>query len=162
MLYRVRQFIQALLAGAKHIDYYWVSEVLPPNLYKLYLEMPRYEQVHSYRVAQDIARSSNDPYLLQAALLHDVGKVYGKHHMSMLGRCLAVILDKFSPRLLRCLAREHYPFWSFYLYIHHPKIGADKILRAGGDQQVAYIIRNHHTRTHDTAISLLHKVDSSR
>jgi len=81
--------------------------------------------------------------LLQAALLHDVGKA---GHLGLWHRVVVVLLERFAPAMLWRLADEQpgsrgYPFFA---YLNHPRWGAERAGEAGCDGLTVELIRRHH------------------
>jgi hypothetical protein len=55
----------------------------------------------------------------------------------------AVLLGRLAPGLLRRLASNEPRSWRhpFHLYLHHPSMSAELILRAGGSPRAAAFVR---------------------
>ncbi len=68
------QGLRALTAFSRPIDYALVESILSPELTTLFKRMRQSEQEHSIRVMQTLRSQGHDqPNLMVAALLHDVG-----------------------------------------------------------------------------------------
>jgi hypothetical protein len=125
---------------------------LPPALAALFVRMPRPYQWHALNVARRLlAQGQRDPILLQAALLHDVGKwdpATGRR-VRLLPRIATVLLRRApgGPRLLHRIGSGppsagswRYPW---YLQGHHPALGAALAARHGARPEVVALIRYH-------------------
>src|SRR5262245_53175210 len=95
---RLRQGIRALLAWARPVNFDRASNVLSPELLSLFRQMRRSEQQHSLNVLRTLQGwGYNDPALLTAALLHDVGKTRAPFHLW--DRVLVVLTRAAAPAL---------------------------------------------------------------
>jgi hypothetical protein len=161
-LYRVRQFLRALLASLRPLDEVEQAEVravLIASAWPLFAAMPRADQRHSLNVLHAIAqnKASGTPALtaesaggrealLQAALLHDCAKRAGG--VQLWHRVAGVLLKAFWPGVLLrwgagpAPARSNwrYPFWA---YVNHPSSGASLAAQAGCPPLVVWLIRYH-------------------
>ncbi|OQY26479.1 MAG: hypothetical protein B6243_14220, partial [Anaerolineaceae bacterium 4572_5.2] len=94
----------------------------------LFLRMSAADQQHAIAVLQSLRdRGEDHPPLLQAALLHDVGKAMGQ---PLFHRVAIVLLQTFWPAALVKLADaplNNCPVWRrpFVVHAQHPQIGAD-------------------------------------
>jgi len=81
--------------------------------------------------------------LLQAALLHDVGKA---GHLHLWHRVAVVLEERFAPAMLRRLADDRpgslgYPFFA---HLNHSQLGAERAREAGCDGLTVELIQLHH------------------
>ena len=142
-----------------------LAATLPPGGRALFATMSRNDQRHSLTVYRALAsRGCQDPDLLAAALLHDVGKGGGR--VPLWVRPPVVLLHAFAPGLLRSLTRAPasgapVPWWRrpFYYAWHHPDVGADLAARAGLPERAVLFIRTHHLP--DGPAAELHAVDDA-
>lgn len=75
LIYRSRQFWQAFSSHAAQQDDELLKSILSEDQIELFRRMQKSEQVHSLLVLEAlIDQGEQDPDLLSAALLHDVGK----------------------------------------------------------------------------------------
>jgi hypothetical protein len=144
-LYRVRQAIWALSAQWRPLDLRALDEYLSQEQRKLFLEMSRSDQRHSLAVFEYLQKNgSGDRALLQAALLHDIGKVEGQ--VRLWHRVIIVLIRAFSPKLLIRLARDRIGSWRYplFLYLEHARLSGERARLAGVSSEVESLIREHH------------------
>jgi hypothetical protein len=142
--YRVRQFASALLARVSPDDLLEADEVLPPDAQKLFRRMSASDQRHSLNVMRTLRRQGHtEPGLLEAALLHDVGKsaarIYPWH------RAIIVLSAHFAPGLLAGLVSGEQRGWRrpFVVHRQHTEIGAEWVAQAGCSPLTVSLIRRH-------------------
>lgn len=138
---RVRQFWRHVRAGVSDEERGLVSRVLPDGAVALFDEMPVADQRHGLDVAQHLlAAGVDDADVLAAALLHDVAK---GHRMRLWHRVAGVLLEAFTPSLLRRLASPDVRSWRypFHLFLHHSPMSAEAARAAGCSERCAAFIR---------------------
>lgn len=105
MFYRVRQFIWALSAYWKDIDYNFVNKHLDKDEKKLFNMLSKCDKYHCFRVAKDAEDLAydegkiNKEDLIKACLLHDIGKI--NKSPNPIEKGILVILDKVTSGRLR-------------------------------------------------------------
>lgn len=116
-LYRVRQVVWAAQAQWRPLDLGAFGEYLNQEQQALFLAMSRSDQRHSLAVFQRL-RSANmsDPALLQAALLHDIGKAAAD--VRLWHRVIVVLARACFPKLLDRLAQDRSPSFQSERGIH--------------------------------------------
>jgi len=129
MFHLARRFFGFLTARPLGpVDQAFVSESINPQLQALFY-MQRYEdQRHALDVT---ARVAHDPELIEAALLHDIGKT--TVHLGAIKRSVATMW-----------AATSLPIWGEWLsYRDHGPIGAE-LLEAHGAGALAISFTRHH------------------
>jgi hypothetical protein len=154
-----------------------VDTLLPPAARTLFAAMAISDQRHCLNVQQVLrAHGCDDRELLQAALLHDIGK--GGRRVPFWVRPVIVLLKRLAPQVLAWLAGPYHPLYApkgrsayavdvlscvtgwrrpFYAAWYHAAIGADLAATAGLSPRVALLIRTHHQP--DGPAAVLHAVD---
>ncbi len=146
LFYRFRQFWWAITARIQEEDRALVARILPPGAQALFWRMAPGDQRHSLAVLRTLlAWGETHPALLQAALLHDVGKAASplapwERALIVLGKALGP-----WPRRLGC---SRWPILRCWIrrvrrYQAHPEIGAAWALEVGCDPLTVALIRRH-------------------
>ncbi len=147
LCYRVRQFRAAIQAEVQTEEWQLVAQVLTATEYRLFLDMPRYDQRHCLDVYTTLIRAGcSDPHLLRAALIHDCGKVDDNGRgLPLFWYTLVTMLNKVAPGLYRTAAASgRGPLRPFRLYAEHAWRGAQMAARAGSPAEMVAIIRHYH------------------
>jgi hypothetical protein len=141
---RVRQFLAAMRARVSDDETAVLKQHLDPPQRDLFRAMSPIDQRHCLDVFNSLLRQGHsDPDLLQAALLHDVGK----RGIRLWHRVAGVLLEAFWPALLKKLAVNRPQSWlyGFYIYRHHADLSAELAKRSGCSPSVVELVRGHHT-----------------
>ncbi len=141
---RLRQGVRALFAWARPVDTALAAKILSPELLRLFQRMRRSEQQHSLNVLRTLqAQGHNDPALLAAALIHDVGKSRVAFHLW--DRVLVVLVKAAAPRLARKCGQGTPTGWRrpFAVSQQHPQWGAEMAAAAGADPLLVQLIADH-------------------
>jgi len=159
MLYRIKQFFNALWAKVTTDDKKFVSNYLSDDESNLFYSLPVYEQAHCIRVAKDVLQNSRmssekQRVIVRAALLHDIGKLAGG--LGIITKSLMVLLDRFMPRFIKRFSRLK----MVDTYYNHPE-KAFLFIKDENDY-FSFLIRNHHNYSvsRDEGLMLLHEADS--
>jgi putative nucleotidyltransferase with HDIG domain len=118
-----------------------IRRVLPPPLRALFLRQTVGEQAHALRVMQRLASSGVQTErlpLLQAALLHDVGKT--RAPLSLAERVAVVLVGRFWPWLIK-----HSNWRPFVTARRHAEWGAELCAEAGAPELTVDLVRRHQT-----------------
>ena len=136
-----------------------VAQQLGPSLETLFWQMDRCDQRHGLDVYHTLHKAGHrDAALLQAALLHDVGKAGGG--LTLVHRVTVVLLEKHAPHLLERWTQDGRT-WRAPLvrHVQHAQLGAQWVLEADISPQAAEWIRRHHTDPTDDRLAALQWAD---
>jgi hypothetical protein len=153
LVYRTRQFWQAVSTGSSREDMELAATVLNPSQLKLFRQMQKSEQTHSLRVLKELRNQGEENIDLQiAALLHDVGKI--KLPLRIWERVLIVIGKVFCPDCVKRWGKVDGDEsledlgWrkAFVVAEQHPVWGADLVSQSGGSDLTVSLIARHQER----------------
>ena len=117
-------------------DEAWVASALSDEEHRLWLRMSGVDRRHAVgvgrRVEQAMGTGETPPWVLAAALLHDVGKV--PSGLGTLGRVAATVAG-LAGRM---------PGGRMGLYLRHSQVGADMLESAGSHPLTVAWAREHH------------------
>lgn len=170
LLHRIWQLVSALTAEIKADEIAFVNLYLNPLEQNLFYRMSVVDQRHALDatyIARELAagqRGEEDPLLIRAALLHDIGKRDGE--LTILDRTLIVIFQHFWPRRMTIWAlegrggfvrnRRH----AFFVAVNHGERGAAALAEIGCDQRIVDLVRDHHRPgMNDWRMSILQEAD---
>ena len=142
--HRVGQFFLYWRARLTRADVAFIEATLPPALAALFCRMTPGEQIHSLKVMRWLADHGHTrPELLQAALLHDVGKSVAP--ISLWERVEAVLVRWLLPGPYARWGQAEPRGWRkpFVTATQHPEWGADLAAQAGAAPLVVNLIRRH-------------------
>jgi hypothetical protein len=166
-LHRVNQFFLYLGAQLTPEEAALAAAVLPPALLALFRRQTPGEQKHSLKVMRWLAqRAPQEAELLQAALLHDVGKSVAP--INLLERVEAVLVRWLLPGPYYRWAQSKPRGWRkpFVTAVNHPAWGADLAAQAGATAPVVNLIRRHQDKEaapvseEDRLLSLLQQAEN--
>ncbi len=140
MIYRMKQFIQGLLARTTKEDLAFIEKYLNKEEIKLFKKLRVSEQYHSLQVAYGCtSKFPHNITLIRAALLHDIGKIGS--NLTLINKSIVVICIRlnFKKDILPKFIQK-----SLYYKNHHPKIGYDILSNMKVEADILYLIKNHH------------------
>lgn len=141
--YRIKQFFWCFSAYIDIYDKEFIEKYLNENECELFYKLPKYEQKHSIRTAKDVHKvlrnnKLDNEMLIKAALLHDIGKIYCK--LNPIDKGVLVIMDKITKGHLK----KYKDVKKIYVYYNHAEIGYNLLMKYNYDDELLYLIRNHH------------------
>ncbi len=144
--YRLNQFRRARRDAPTKEILARAQAVLSPSLFELFSKLLPFEQAHAIRVLDALTtQGMNDPDLLSAALLHDIGKI--KHPLRPWERAIAVLVKKFLPiRFQKWSQGEPAGLTAgAVVAAQHAIWGALLAAGAGANEQIVWLIAHHDT-----------------
>jgi len=144
VIYRVGQGLRALTTWMQPVEDAQAAQMLSPALYALYRRMGRSERQHSLRVLRVLQTvGHDDPDLLVAALLHDIGK--SRASFGVLAKTLVVLVKAIAPRYYWRWGSGSARGWRrpFAVSVQHPAWGAALVAGAGGSPRAVELIARH-------------------
>ncbi len=144
LLYRIQQFRRAHQDAPTSEGLSQAETLLTPPLFNLFQQLLPFEQAHAIRVMEGLAvQGYDDPELLVAALLHDVGKMHV--HLAPWERAMYVAVKQVFPGLAarwgkmppKGLRR------GFVVAAQHARWGAELAEQAGASPLVVEWIARH-------------------
>ncbi len=162
-LYRVRQLTLSLKAAPLiNTEIEFVKGLLTPEQAELYFALALYEQRHALRVCRTLQEAGYgaDRELLQAALLHDLGKHDPQtgRNVPLWGKAANVVLTKIGgSKLVTRLASPASASWRyvFWLQSNHEQRGATLAQAVGCSERVVALIVGRD----DPAVNILRWAD---
>ncbi len=140
MIYRIQQFYRGLFAKVTSEDHQFLQKYLTDQEIILFRRLRISEQRHCLNIAYDCRSvKKNNPVLIKAALLHDVGKV--ESNLTLVNKSLVVLIIKLHipKKLLPKFLNK-----ALYYKKHHPELGAKGLEEIGTDTSVVFLTRYHH------------------
>lgn len=169
ILYRVRQFWSTLFIKQDYLELDQTLASLSIEQQSLFIQLHPGEQKHAVRMLRRLLeQGENQPDLLVAALLHDVGKL--RYRMNPLERAMVVLVNAVMPKQahrwgeLPLIVWDDLPSWrkAFIVAEHHAEWGAEMARKCGVSVLTENLIRWHQQPHLQDAgaeeTSLLHKL----
>lgn len=141
--HRVKQFYWAINPKISSEDLGFLNNNLNRSELKLFYKLPLYDQKHSIKVAYDVKyvckkKNIDSRLLVKAALLHDIGKVYKK--LNLIDKSIMVLADNVTKGSIKRFSNIK----KINVYYNHGKIGRDILKDYNYDEDLLYLIENHH------------------
>jgi putative nucleotidyltransferase with HDIG domain len=134
----------------------------------LFETMPSYDRQHALIVARALeSEGHDDPDVLAAALLHDVGKTaHQDGALRLVHRVAVVLMRALGSGVLESVAEDQPGSWRhpFHVQRFHASIGADLARNAGCSPRTVQLIRCHEDRidqTEDPELAALQAADNA-
>ncbi|RNC28996.1 MAG: hypothetical protein AWM53_00916 [Candidatus Dichloromethanomonas elyunquensis] len=168
MFYRMNQFFKALLPQINNQEYHWLNSILTPAERILFYRQTLTEQKHALDVAKDIEKQKKFIYgkfgevqysnLLHASLLHDCGKSLFKFRLWQ--RVIIVLIGNLPLKWQNNLIKQrHIIRKTMLINRQHPAWGGHLAAKAGVNEDILTLIRNHH-KPANSMERILHKADN--
>lgn len=124
------------------------------------MAMELQDQRHSLNVFYQLSEAGHDDReLLQAALLHDVGKA--RAGLGICHRVAIVLLRAIRPGLVRGIGSADRRSWRnpFWVHQHHGQLGAELVARRGGSKKLVELVRHHQHPSAEPLAQALYRAD---
>ena len=154
-LYRASQLWNALWASPGEGDLHLARQALSPAQMSLFLQQHPSEQAHALQIYRQLsAQGANQPDLLTAALLHDVGK--SRYPLRLWERVWIVLGSAWRPDLVQKWgnAKPAGLQRAFVVRACHPAWGAEMAAHAGASSLAVALIRRHQDAIPEKPLSL--------
>jgi putative nucleotidyltransferase with HDIG domain len=151
ILYRASQFWRSVALKTDVDDLEQAQAQLSHEQWELFKRLQPAERAHAIMVFRKLLqRGENQPDLLTAALLHDIGKL--QYRLNPFQRAMVVVASALMPRharhwgILPTHGWEALPGWrkAFIVAEQHAAWGAEMARQAGVSPMVEALIRQHH------------------
>lgn len=149
-LARLRQGVRALLPAHPAPLPTRFAPGLPEPVIAAWRRLSPYDQRHLIAVAGDLHTAGQPERVVQAGLLHDIGKA---GRVTIVDRVALVLLGRLAPGARTRLAARQRPLPALnglHLLLRHAEAGADLLERAGMPAEIVWLVR-HHERDIDHA-----------
>ncbi|SQI01888.1 metal-dependent phosphohydrolase HD sub domain [Clostridium perfringens] len=148
MSYRIKQFLWAISANFKELDYSYVRSILNYYEFSLFKRLKKGEQLHSIKVSKDcvnLAKSkginseSELKIFSKLGLLHDIGKLY--YPLNIMTKSFLVLGKKISKNRIS----KFQNIKPIYIYYNHGDKAFDYLREGDYDKEFVEAIRGHHS-----------------
>lgn len=154
MFYRFNQLYNAIFAKVEQQEYIWLNTILESKELALFQRQALTEQRHALDVAYDLEQNKQEIIktygkvvyhnLLLAALLHDCGKSLIKLR---LWQRIVIVTTGYLPKEWKKKISKHKNLLgkTLVIYEQHPAWGKRLAAKAGLNEDVQLLIREHHS-----------------
>ncbi|SDK07905.1 HD domain-containing protein [Natronincola ferrireducens] len=142
MFYRGKQFFQGLTAKIHERDLDFIEIYLSPEEKELFSQLRKSEQRHSLNVAYGCQEKvPHDRELIQAALLHDIGKIGS--NLTLMNKSFVVLAQalKLPHQVLPSFLKK-----AMYFKNYHAELGYRLLNNLPLSEKVLFLVRNHHKK----------------
>ena len=152
MLGKIKRLGRSFFVSQARPDDVWAHQRLTRAEYGVYARMDPRDREHGVRVAQKLEGDYPDARaeLVAAAILHDCGKSVRKYN----------VLERVLVGLIPYRLSAGWTLGAVKVRNEHPARGAEMVRLAGGRQDVAHLIEQHHSPQADVEAGLLHDYDT--
>lgn len=148
LFYRTSQFLHSIKAKPlTQAEKAFIESILTASQAFFFFQLAIYEQRHALRVCQTLCAGGHgtDKELLQASLLHDLGKSDPQNgrFIPVWGKIANVLFSMFKAKsVMRKLAKAEPKSWRyvFWLQLHHEQRGASLAEKMGSSRRVVNLI----------------------
>ena len=151
ILYRIRQFWRAFSAQTSPLELERALGRLNPEQRELFTQLQPAEKSHALAMFHRLLeQGENQPDLLMAALLHDIGKLH--YRLNPMQRAMVVLVKAINPTQSRRWGSippngwDRLPGWrkAFIVAEQHAGWGAAMARKSGVSPLTENLIREHH------------------
>ena len=142
--YRLLQTWRTIFSKPQRNELLEIQSILPPELFALFVQMHPSEQAHSIAVYRHLLKQEiRNKDLLEAALLHDVGK--NRYPLRVWERIVIVLTNAFFPKKTEIWSKDKPKGLKrpFVVAQKHPEWGAELASQAGASELTVDLIRRH-------------------
>ena len=151
MMGKLKRLGRSFLRSQARPDDVWANLFLTRAEFQLFLQMDPRDREHGVRVAQALEKDYPNARaeLIAAAILHDCGKSVRKYS----------VLERVLVGLIPYRLSAGWTLRAVKVRNEHPARGAEMVRFAGGREDVAYLIEQHHDPRANVEAGLLHDYD---
>lgn len=148
MSYRIKQFLWAISANFKDLDYSYVRHFLNDYEFSLFKRLKKGEQLHSIKVSQDCVHLAKTKginseielrKISKLGLLHDIGKLY--YPLNVITKSFLVLGKKISKNRISKFQNMK----CVYIYYNHGDKAFNYLNESDYDKDFVEAIKGHHS-----------------
>lgn len=167
MIYRIKQFLMAVVYSFKEIDEEYIKTYLNENEIKIFNKLSKIDKQHSIRVSKDaldlleISIDRDEEYelnkneLAKVALLHDIGKI--ERPLNLIEKSILVLLDKITNGKIK----KYTNIKIIDIYYNHGQKGAAILNKSKYSKEFIEVLRKHHVelKTDNKLLKIVKEAD---